>query len=430
MPNFDAKIRMNYSDIENLILDCKHTGLADTADGSLWTNVAPPKRPTATGTHTGANNSAILSDSAQNWRTNELVGRIAYNITDGSLGTVTANGVNSVSATLSGGTDNDWDTGDSYKIADPRFGNPYQDTAANRPTVSIPGSYWQAEFTKASSEFMKIPLDDTIPAGRWTAAFEYLTKAPAGNNHPVLYFPNWSIWRQNAAGNYKYRHGAVDVNGAGDMTAGTWALWWTSATTGALYRNGVSSLSGSASNQGITAADPAGYLCFDGGANYCDMILRTVAIWNRMLSPLELDFAYQTMSPEFDYAQWDRATMSVVPATWSDDTGVTDQEISRINPTTVAPHFFHTASFPAGGFRRVQIAASVDGVVLPDTGLGGDLFEIKCIEHASAGHPAVYWSTGYSAIFDVLIDTEGHYTFAVHRDNSGTIVLHLDAVEV
>jgi hypothetical protein len=68
------------------------------------------------GTHTGANNAAVLTDSRQSWVTNLFVGKIIQNITDGSSGTITANTATTITATLGGGTENDWDTGDSYSI--------------------------------------------------------------------------------------------------------------------------------------------------------------------------------------------------------------------------------------------------------------------------------------------------------------------------
>jgi hypothetical protein len=44
------------------------------------------------------------------------VGYRIYNTTDGSNGSITANTATTVTATLAGGTENDWDTGDAYII--------------------------------------------------------------------------------------------------------------------------------------------------------------------------------------------------------------------------------------------------------------------------------------------------------------------------
>lgn len=70
------------------------------------------------GTHTGANNQAILTDSNNTpaWPSSYFHGYIS-NITDGSSCKITANTPQTVTCTLSGGTDNDWDTGDVYSLS-------------------------------------------------------------------------------------------------------------------------------------------------------------------------------------------------------------------------------------------------------------------------------------------------------------------------
>lgn len=67
-------------------------------------------------THSGANNSATLTDRRQNWVVGELVGTTIYNVTDGSSGTITANTADTVTATLAGGSGNDWDKADRYNV--------------------------------------------------------------------------------------------------------------------------------------------------------------------------------------------------------------------------------------------------------------------------------------------------------------------------
>ena len=69
-----------------------------------------------TGRHTGANNAAILTDSTQSWTAKALIGYQVFNSLDGSSGFITDNTANTVTATLAGGTDNDWDTADEYEI--------------------------------------------------------------------------------------------------------------------------------------------------------------------------------------------------------------------------------------------------------------------------------------------------------------------------
>lgn len=67
--------------------------------------------------HDGSGNAATLSDSKQNWETNQWVGATLTNVTDGSTATVTANTSTTITGTLSGGTDNDWDLNDQYTVA-------------------------------------------------------------------------------------------------------------------------------------------------------------------------------------------------------------------------------------------------------------------------------------------------------------------------
>lgn len=68
------------------------------------------------GTHDGGDGAATLTDSWRGWSGLDLTGYTVYNVTDGSHGTITGNTATTVSATLSGGTDNDWDDGDVYYI--------------------------------------------------------------------------------------------------------------------------------------------------------------------------------------------------------------------------------------------------------------------------------------------------------------------------
>lgn len=90
------------------------------------------------GTHDGSNGAATLTDSTAAWTTNRLApsstsaGTTIYNVTDGSKCLITANDGTTITCTLAGGTDNDWDTGDSYRISDgypcrDQIGHTYQD---------------------------------------------------------------------------------------------------------------------------------------------------------------------------------------------------------------------------------------------------------------------------------------------------------------
>ena len=71
---------------------------------------------TQTGTHDGSNNVGTLSDSGETWVVDELVDLTIQNTTDGSEGIITANTATTITATLSGGTEDDWDTNDAWSI--------------------------------------------------------------------------------------------------------------------------------------------------------------------------------------------------------------------------------------------------------------------------------------------------------------------------
>jgi len=71
-----------------------------------------------TGSHTAAgNNATVMTDSTQAWTIDALIDLQVFNVTDGSSALITDNDVNTITvAALAGGTDNDWDTSDTYEI--------------------------------------------------------------------------------------------------------------------------------------------------------------------------------------------------------------------------------------------------------------------------------------------------------------------------
>jgi len=99
-----------YSMQEGIVLYPK-TAVTGDLNGTTQTNA------NLNGTHTGSNDASVLTDSASTWRVNELVGHTIYNFTDSSSATVLSNTATTVTATLAGGTDNDWDTDDIYYIS-------------------------------------------------------------------------------------------------------------------------------------------------------------------------------------------------------------------------------------------------------------------------------------------------------------------------
>lgn len=74
------------------------------------------------GEHTGANNAATLTDAYADFIASGVSpGMIIYNVTDGSSATITDRTQTTVTGTLAGGVDDDWDTGDVYLIICPNW---------------------------------------------------------------------------------------------------------------------------------------------------------------------------------------------------------------------------------------------------------------------------------------------------------------------
>lgn len=78
------------------------------------------------GTHDGAANAAVLTDTGETWTIDQWVGYTIKNITDGSVALITENTATTITGILYGGTDNDWDIGDTYHIAEPLNGDAAQ----------------------------------------------------------------------------------------------------------------------------------------------------------------------------------------------------------------------------------------------------------------------------------------------------------------
>jgi hypothetical protein len=70
------------------------------------------------GTHTGAANASVLTDGSKSWTTNQWAGYTIKNTTDGSFATIVSNTATTITGTLQGGTENDWDASDAYIIVD------------------------------------------------------------------------------------------------------------------------------------------------------------------------------------------------------------------------------------------------------------------------------------------------------------------------
>jgi hypothetical protein len=84
-----------------------------SADGNAPLNA---DAPTYTGTHSGSDGAAILTCAGRNWTPSALVGYAVWNVTDSSVGKITANTANTITVALKGGKTNNWKAGDAFKV--------------------------------------------------------------------------------------------------------------------------------------------------------------------------------------------------------------------------------------------------------------------------------------------------------------------------
>jgi hypothetical protein len=68
------------------------------------------------GTHTGDTSPHTLTDSNASWTPGELIDNMVENTTDGSIAKIIDNTANTVVGNLGGGSDNQWENGDTYRI--------------------------------------------------------------------------------------------------------------------------------------------------------------------------------------------------------------------------------------------------------------------------------------------------------------------------
>lgn len=108
----------------------------------------------ATGAHTGADGAAALTDAEAHFVVNELIGLTIKNLTDGSSGAITANTGTGVTATLVGGTDNDWDGDDAYIIEGAGYDT--EDWDSFTPAFGAGSSIRQTEHYDVDPVYLKV----------------------------------------------------------------------------------------------------------------------------------------------------------------------------------------------------------------------------------------------------------------------------------
>jgi hypothetical protein len=324
-----------------------------------------------------------------------------------------------------------------------RCGDPAQSIFANQPAIVLTGGgQKRVQFNRAQSQFLEFSTNNDIvglvfpgaPPAMESLAVAYqfekgvsvadpqtimvggasyqVDRRTGGNATAVLAGPSLALVGDHQDGTFL-------IDGDADAAMTTW------------YRNNVSI--GSQAGAVSSSITGQGYIGRSVGGDYLDGILDSIHVWSRLLSPLERDFVWSKLDEDgTDFAVEDRAAVSIVH--WSDTTGDTAAgQINRLRPVIGANHFFKRVTVPNSGVPalRVQLAAAVDGLVLPDSLLGGDLFVLDWAEVPGSPPmlPAVSQDAGWSAVFDCELSVAGHYTAVIRRPNGGSVILHFD-VEV
>jgi hypothetical protein len=89
---------------------CDGTG---TADGN---EPLDGDKQTYTGAHSGDDGDVALTCAGKKWKPNALMGYAVWNVTDGSVGKITANTESTITAALKGGKRNRWNARDALKV--------------------------------------------------------------------------------------------------------------------------------------------------------------------------------------------------------------------------------------------------------------------------------------------------------------------------
>lgn len=421
MPDFTARICRDYRDVSGLILDCRHDGLA--VDGSVWENTAPASRALARGSHVGLTSPTTLVDSSKYWRANQHVGKMALNLTDGSSGQVVSSTINSVHAPLSGGVTDTWQLGDSYVLTSFRPGNAYQAEPARRPIPTPVGGLMSARFQRSNSHFMNLDVAYPFYDRYFTTMMDMYTVF-SDVSQCVIGFPNYKFYARNGSGNFEYQYNGTPQAGSVGMSSGVWLFSAGSASVARVWEDGAQLLNGTFAPMDVDAGEPAGYIgSADGVSDYLNAYLHHIALWDRLLSPLERDFAFASFHLSASHSAWDRPV--VTSEDWTDVTD--DDKASRVNPNPERALKYILATGPSG--CRLQLAMSVDGYVRPDDELDSRLFTVWAVEHPSWTPPVFHSESGWSSVVDVELSGTGHYTFVVLRESGGRHILHVD-VEV
>lgn len=313
----------------------------------------------------------------------------------------------------------------AYNISsiNPRFNNPIQNTPVNRPSVVNVGGQDYVRFDRSNSNYLNLLRNSGTWSGinRYTVAIVGSIGADSSNYQSILALPNLKIYRRNVSGNKAYEYNSTPIPGSGDVVDGVNIISFNGTSGGEWYENGSLDYSGACDDITISGDGAIGSEIAPG--NYLDFDLIGIYLWKRVLTPYELDFLFSVIDPLTDHSSIDWASITL--RVWRDNTS----NPPRINPLIGADHRYYHVAVPTGTQRFIQIAASVDGIVKPDSDLGGELFIGDWVERPSGNIPYIWQDTGYSSVFNIRLEDEGHYTYQIFRQSGGSIIVHFDVEE-
>lgn len=313
-----------------------------------------------------------------------------------------------------------------------RLGDFVQPVQAVQPILATVLGQRKVLFDRSLQTFMQAEIPTSFPAvpAGGTIAFQFEQGADASDNQ-VIYDDqqfNTKIFRRQT-GQWRFAFGASSLTAASDLTNGRWLA----SSSGTGISSARDRTLDNYSLVGASVFAPVAGTALLGrstAGDYLDGYLDSFHMWARELSPLEQDFLWSTIDEDdVSFAQYPR--VRVTARRWTDITGTPgSNQIDRVRNEIAINQYYKLATVTDNGVtpQRIQIAASEDGLVKPDSALMDGPFSLSWVEVPGVA-PSVVQDVGWSSVFDCLINTPGHYTARVFRSGGGAVLLHFD-VEV
>lgn len=308
-----------------------------------------------------------------------------------------------------------------------RYTTPEQLDVTIQPELQILGPSRKVKFT--GTEFLKgsipVALPETVRG--LSFAFNFTPDGPDTPTQVIYDDGTQRISRVRAGGDGEFKIGSNAVPfGAGLNDA----VYLVSGSPADLYYSELNTFNNTVVGASVGQLGPGDfYLGRAVGGDYLVGSIGSFHAWTRELSPLERDFVFLTLSDDNTTMFTANSYAYLTNEVWTDATGTSGtNEIVRVRPqNAVFPHFKlarKTGLSPA----RVQIAASEDGLVKPDSELT-ETFHLHWVEYPGVTAPAIIQDAGWSSVFDCAVRFAGHYCARVWRNDGGSVLLHFD-VEV